>query len=121
VVLIACALASGGATASACASASVDERPAVTIANDSFSPSTLRIPAGATVTWANHDVVPHRVSARDGLAGIGEAPASAAFASGPIAPGGVYVHRFTVTGRYTYVDVEHVDDQALGTVIVEAR
>ncbi len=38
----------------------------VTIDNFSFSPATLTIPAGATVTWINHDDVPHNILSSEG-------------------------------------------------------
>ena len=34
----------------------------VVIDNFSFSPKTFTVPAGATVTWTNHDNVPHVVA-----------------------------------------------------------
>ena len=37
----------------------------ITIDNFSFSPNTLTLSAGATVTWINHDNVPHVVSSAD--------------------------------------------------------
>jgi plastocyanin len=37
----------------------------VVIDNFSFSPKTLTLPAGATVTWTNHDNVPHVVTSAD--------------------------------------------------------
>ena len=37
----------------------------VVIDNFSFSPTTLRVPVGATVTWTNHDSVPHVVTSAD--------------------------------------------------------
>ena len=33
----------------------------VVVDNFSFTPSTLAVPVGATVTWTNHDDVPHNV------------------------------------------------------------
>jgi plastocyanin len=33
----------------------------VTVDNFSFSPSTAKVPVGATVTWTNHDDVPHTI------------------------------------------------------------
>ncbi len=38
----------------------------VKIDNFSFSPPTLTVPAGATVTWINHDDVPHTVVSKNG-------------------------------------------------------
>jgi plastocyanin len=37
----------------------------VSIDNFSFSPATLTVARGATVTWVNHDDVPHTVTAND--------------------------------------------------------
>src|SRR5439155_17811786 len=37
----------------------------VVIDNFSFSPKTFTVPAGATVTWTNHDNVPHIVTSAD--------------------------------------------------------
>jgi Icc protein len=37
----------------------------VVIGNFNFSPKTFTVPAGATVTWTNHDNVPHVVTSAD--------------------------------------------------------
>lgn len=37
----------------------------VKIDNFSFGPSTLTVPAGTTVTWVNHDDIPHTVVSTD--------------------------------------------------------
>jgi plastocyanin len=37
----------------------------VVIDNFSFSPKTFMAPVGATVTWTNHDSVPHVVTSAD--------------------------------------------------------
>jgi len=39
----------------------------VTIDNFSFGPQTLTVPVGATVTWTNHDDIPHTVVSTDGV------------------------------------------------------
>jgi plastocyanin len=39
----------------------------VTIDNFSFSPQTLTVPVGATVTWTNRDDIPHTVVSNDGV------------------------------------------------------
>jgi amicyanin len=44
------------------------EKPApneVTIDNFSFQPQTLTVPVGTTVTWINHDDIPHTVLSVD--------------------------------------------------------
>lgn len=38
----------------------------VAIANFTFEPATLTVPAGTTVTWVNRDDIPHLVDAGDG-------------------------------------------------------
>src|ERR1700736_1513034 len=37
----------------------------VVIDNFSFSPKTLTVPAAATVTWTNHDNIPHTIMSAD--------------------------------------------------------
>jgi plastocyanin len=39
----------------------------VKIDNFSFGPQTLTVPVGATVTWTNHDDIPHTVVSTDGV------------------------------------------------------
>lgn len=42
------------------------ETPAViTIDNFTFGPANLTVPAGTTVTWSNHDDIPHSVVATE--------------------------------------------------------
>lgn len=61
----------GGAAPSAtqpATSESAAAKPAVSIDNFKFTPATLTVAAGTTVTWVNHDDVPHTVTSK------GEAP-----------------------------------------------
>jgi plastocyanin len=39
----------------------------VKIDNFSFGPQTITVPVGATVTWINHDDIPHTVVSTDGV------------------------------------------------------
>src|SRR5450631_4072502 len=39
----------------------------VKIDNFSFGPETLTVPVGTTVTWTNHDDIPHTVVSTDGV------------------------------------------------------
>ena len=39
----------------------------VKIDNFSFGPQTVTVPVGATVTWTNHDDIPHTVMSTDGV------------------------------------------------------
>src|SRR5689334_920723 len=43
-----------------------DVKPEFKIDNFSFGPSTLTVPAGASVTWVNQDDVPHNVMSTTG-------------------------------------------------------
>ena len=39
----------------------------ITIDNFSFGPGTFTVAAGTTVTWTNHDDIPHTVVSTDGV------------------------------------------------------
>ncbi|MBN8735677.1 MAG: cupredoxin family copper-binding protein [Xanthomonadales bacterium] len=71
-----------------------------------FQPAKLQIPAGATVTWTNHDEEPHTVtSAGDG------------FKSSPaLDTGDHYSAVFTRPGTYAYYCSVH--PQMTGTIVV---
>jgi plastocyanin len=63
----------------------------VAIDNFSFTPATLAISAGTTVTWINHDDIQHTVTADD-----------TSYRSGMIGTDGTFSHRFTTPGTYAY-------------------
>ncbi len=64
----------------------------ITIDNFAFNPRVLKIAAGKTVTWANHDDVPHRIkSANDHFAG-----------SPVLDTRGTYGATFAKAGEYPY-------------------
>ncbi|MEU8076243.1 multicopper oxidase domain-containing protein [Catellatospora citrea] len=81
----------------------------VTVKNIAFSPSTLTVTVGDTVTWVNQetDGTSHTVAADGG-----------AFISGNIAPGGSFSFTFTSTGTFNYHCTLH--PFMTGTVIVTA-
>ena len=60
-----------------------------------FSPATLTVQRGATVTWRNDDLVPHT------------ATAAGKFDSGNIAPGHTYSRKMDRPGDYDYVCTYH--------------
>lgn len=91
------------APASEAAPASGD---AVTIAGLKFSPASLTVKAGATVTWANADGVPHTATADDG-----------SFASDTLSAGGTFSHTFDAAGTFAYHCAIH--PRMLGTIVVE--
>ncbi len=69
------------------------EQPnAVTIKNFDFSPMSLTVKAGTTVTWKNLDGEPHTITSVDGL-----------FRSGALDSDETYSFRFDKPGTYKYV------------------
>ena len=64
---------------------------AVSIVNMSFSPSTITVSAGTTITWTNNDAMTHTVTADDN-----------SFNSGNIAPGSKFSKVFATAGSFTY-------------------
>jgi plastocyanin len=57
----------------------------------SFGPRTLKVKAGTTVIWTNHDVTSHTVTFDDGSVNSGE-----------LKPGDSYEFTFTTPGTYNY-------------------
>lgn len=80
---------------------------AVQITDSTFSPATLTIQVGDTVTWRNADDRPHTVTANDG-----------AFDSGNLDEGVDFSFTFTAPGTYTYRCDYHPEMRA--TIVVEA-
>jgi plastocyanin len=64
-----------------------------------FEPSVISIPANMTVIWFNEDESPHSVTFND--------TSPEAIEPTTIAPGGFFIHKFTVPGTYDYYDVEN--------------
>jgi plastocyanin len=60
-----------------------------------FSPATLEVHRGDTVTWRNNDVVPHT------------ATAAGKFDSGNIAPGKTFARKLDQPGAYDYICTYH--------------
>src|SRR4051812_19510122 len=63
----------------------------VSVKNMAFSPSTVSVTVGATVTWVNNDAITHTVTADNG-----------SFNSGNITPGNSFTHAFSTVGTVTY-------------------
>ena len=78
---------------------------AVTIANLAFSPATVTIKVGDTVTWTNNDSVPHTVT------GTG-------WDLGQVAPGASVSHKFDTAGSFDYHCTIH-PSMAPGKVTVQ--
>ena len=82
------------------------EGPQVTIDNFTFSPATLTVPSGTTVTWTNQDDMVHTVTEAKRL-----------FSSQGLETGDAYSHTFSAPGTYTYFCALHPHMTA--TVIVK--
>jgi plastocyanin len=82
--------------------------PAVEIKDDAFSPPTLTIEAGQTVTFINDDDDAHTVTATDG-----------SFDSKGLDSNGVWHHTFGRPGTYKYFCQLHPFMK--GTIVVQAR
>ena len=80
---------------------------AIDIANFAFSPASVTIEAGTTVTWTNSDSVTHNATDNGG-----------AFASGDLATGQSYSFTFDTEGTYNYMCTIH--PQMTGTIVVTA-
>jgi plastocyanin len=79
----------------------------VVIDNFSFSPKTFTVPAGATVTWTNHDKVPHVVTTADNQ-----------FQKSPVLKAGQsFSNTFATAGTYSYFCSIH--PQMTGKIIVK--
>jgi plastocyanin len=82
---------SGSSGASSSSGGTSSSGSAVSIANFAFSPPSLTIKAGQTVTWTNNDSVAHTITADDN-----------SFDSGQVAPGATYQHTFAKAGTVSY-------------------
>jgi plastocyanin len=71
---------------------------AVQIKNFAFSPATLTVKAGTTVTWTNQDTDAHTVTST----GSGGPLKSAALSTGQ-----TYTYTFTTAGTYSYLCTIH--------------
>jgi plastocyanin len=76
----------------------------VSIKDMVFSPASLSVSAGTTVTWYNYDAVDHTVTADD-----------ASFDSGNIPMGGKYSKTFTSAGTFSYHCTLHPEMKATVT------
>ena len=78
----------------------------VSIKARAFTPATLKIKKGESVTWKNKDDADHTVDADDG-----------SFSSGTIKSGKTFQHTFKKAGKYSYSC--HLHPRMKGTIVVE--
>ena len=104
---LAIAAAIAGVIGFAALTAAVAASPAaVNIDNFNFSPPALTVAAGTTVTWTNHDDIPHTVRAVDG-----------SFHSKAMDTDDKYSFTFSKPGVYSYFCSIH--PKMVGKVIVK--
>jgi amicyanin len=80
---------------------------AVTISDFAFTPATLTVTAGDTVTWTNDDPIVHTATSTTG-----------AFDSGDLVQKASYSVTFTTPGTYEYLCTPH--PTMTGRIVVEA-
>ena len=80
----------------------------VSIDNFTFTPPTLTVKAGTTVTWTNRDDIPHTVASSN----------NAFKKSGALDTDDSYSFTFTTPGTYHYFCYIH--PRMMGSIVVEA-
>lgn len=78
----------------------------ITIQNFAFSPQTLNVKAGDTVTWTNEDSVGHKIASDTG----------SELGSDTLQNGATYSHTFSAAGTYAYHCAIHPSMK--GTIVV---
>ena len=71
-------------------------------ANRSFSPNVINVTIGDTVTWTNHDVIPHTVTSGTGPSDPNKGKEFDSGLSTPLMPGKTFIHKFTTAGEFPY-------------------
>jgi plastocyanin len=84
------------------------QEPTVKIDNFTFSPQTVKVPAGTTVTWKNEDDIPHTVTSTTKV-----------FKSSALDTDDNFSFTFTTPGVYEYFCSLH--PHMTGTIVVEAK
>lgn len=79
---------------------------AITIQNFAFSPATINVKVGDTVTWTNRDSAPHQIASDSG----------SELSSSTLSNGATYSHTFTSAGTYAYHCAIHTSMK--GSVVV---
>jgi plastocyanin len=79
----------------------------ITITSSAYSPASLNVVSGSTVTWTNTDNTIHTVTTEDGTIN-----------SGDIAPGASFSKAFMAPGTYNYHDAHNTT--MMGVLVVAA-
>ena len=118
-VLAACgsSASSGSSSTPSAASEAGGSAAAVTIQNFAFTPQTLTVKAGTTVTWTNNDSAPHTVTSADG---ISTSASTTSLFNGSVNPGATFSYTFTKAGTYYYLCTIHKSQAGMhGEIIVQ--
>lgn len=83
--------AGGGTTGPVTTAGGAGAGNAVTISNFAFSPTSITVKVGDSVTWTNNDSTTHTVTADDG-----------SFKSGDLAQGATFSFTFSKAGSFPY-------------------
>ena len=89
---------------------------AVSILDNSYSPSNVMISKGQTVQWTNNGGSPHTVTNNPGTIGCSP-PSAEVFASATLSSGGTFSHTFNQSGTFAYHCEVHGCSMA-GTITV---
>jgi plastocyanin len=76
----------------------------ISVKDFSFTPATMTVPKGTTITWINNDSAPHQISA-------------AGFSSERLATGQSFSFTFNTVGTFDYICSIHPSMR--GTIIVQ--
>jgi plastocyanin len=88
------------------ASSSAAAAVTVTMTDNRFTPGTIHVQRGGTVSWRNTSQMSHTVSGKG-------------FDSGTLAPGATFSHTFEQAGTFAYHCKPHQAAGMVGTVIVD--
>jgi plastocyanin len=80
----------------------------VSMSGMTFSPATITVKVGTTVTWNNNDGIAHTSTSDTGV-----------WDTGRLAPGATATTTFNTAGTYTYNCIYHAAMGMRGTVIVQ--
>jgi plastocyanin len=88
----------------------------VSIQNFAFTPKSLTVSPGTTVTWTNNDSMPHNVMSTKSLSL--NSPTTSVFASSTLSQGQTFSFTFSAKGVYFYECSIHKSLPAMHAVIV---
>jgi len=114
-LILACLFAGCASSQSSSVPAAATPAPApggntIAIKEFAFTPATLTVKSGTTVTWTNNDSVPHAV--------VSDSGAPVSFTSPALPMGTSYPFTFTQAGTYAYHCSIHPSMK--GTIIVQS-